>query len=277
MRNQFKYVLALAAVMTVAAGCQTMPASQTARDNLRDDSLASAQRFERSDPSLHDVLNRAPGYVVFPSVGKGGFIAGGAYGKGVLYQQGTPVGFADITEATLGFQIGGQDFAELIVFQDNDSLNHFKNNGGYGLSAEASAVVIKPGAAGQAQFKRGVVVFTLINGGLMGEAAVAGQKFRYRDAADETATSYDRAETASNRREPDRTTDADRPHTTNISAGASVSTPDGDAGVSGKTNMSISGSVSTPNGDKNVAAEKTVITTEKERAPRNVEPDVTAK
>ena len=174
-----------------------------------------------------------------------------------LIQNGHAVGYADISEATFGFQIGGEDFAELVVIQDAETMNKFKQ-GGYGMAAEASAVALKPGAAAHAQFKKGVAVFVLIKSGAMAEAAVAGQKFRY------SAGDSDRDETNSHRRsEADTAGDRTRP-ITNISGSTSISTPNGgDAGVHGSTNVSGSTSVTTPNnGDRGVnSTDKRTTTT----------------
>jgi lipid-binding SYLF domain-containing protein len=263
-------VTAFAATLSLVAGCQTAPKNETARANLQDQAATTLRRFERSDSSIARVLDHAPGCVVFPEVGKGGFIVGGGYGKGVVYQAGAPVGYADMTEATLGWQAGGQSFSELIVFQDQDTLHKFKG-GGWGLGAEASAVAIKPGAAAQAEFKHGVMVFTLTNAGLMAEAAVAGQKFRYSNGGDMDNGRIE-AGTASDRRdanlrngvdvnnpphhEVDVNVDANRRATDNVSGSASVSTPNGDRNVSGKSSISGSASISTPGGGDTAAGTK---------------------
>ena len=151
----------------------------------------------------------------------------------------------------------GPDFPELVVIQDAETMNKFKQ-GGYGMAAEASAVALKPGAAAHAQFKKGVAVFVLIKSGAMAEAAVAGQKFRY------SAGDSDRDEMNSHRRsEADTAGDRTRP-ITNISGSTSISTPNGgDAGVHGSTNVSGSTSVTTPNnGDRGVnSTDKRTTTT----------------
>jgi lipid-binding SYLF domain-containing protein len=272
--------------MGATTGCQTAPKNDSARANLLDDAQASLKRFERSDTSIPQVLDRSAGYAVFPDVGKGGFIVGGGYGKGVVYDRSRAIGYADISEATFGFQAGGQSFSELIIFQDQDALNRFKN-GSLGLGAEASAVAIKPGAAAQAEFKKGVMVFTLTGSGLMAEAAVAGQKFRYSDGLN-----VPEANTASERREPGATnintnTNTDvRTNTTNtegransnISGSASISTPSGgDTSAGGKTKVGASGSVSTPNGDTNASTDRTTTTTEKTTVERKTTTDEPAK
>ena len=177
MRTARSVVVPLTALLMVFAGCSTAPKSDTARANLKDEADVTLRKFDRRDPSLRQTIDRAAGYAVFPSVGKGGLGVGGAYGRGVVYENGQMTGFCDLSQASIGFQAGGQDYAEVLVFKDRDALNKFKQ-GTYALSADASAVAIKPGASAQAEFKHGVAVFTATNAGLMYEAAVAGQKFR---------------------------------------------------------------------------------------------------
>ena len=244
MRRHLTPIFASLAVFALFNGCQTAPKTDTARANIQDDAQAALNRFERSDNSLRDLLERSPGFVVFPSVGKGGFIVGGGYGKGVLYQNGRPVGYADISQASIGFQAGAEDFSELLVFHDAASLDRFKK-GSYGMSADASAIALKPGAAAGVQVKQGVSVFTLMNSGVMAEAAVAGQKFRYSPGPNDPGTPTE-AGTATDR----QTTS----HSSNFSASSSVSTPSGGdttAGTTGK--VGASGSVSTPGrGDSTV-------------------------
>jgi lipid-binding SYLF domain-containing protein len=177
MSKYLSFVLA-ASLMGYAGGCATEPKSENARENLQDEAQVAVRRFERSDEKLHALLDRSVGYAIFPSVGKGGLVVGGAYGKGVLYENGMQSGYCDLSQASVGFQAGGQSYSELVVFKDPDALRKFKS-GTYDLSAEASAVAIKPGASAQAEFKRGVAVFTATNAGLMYEASIAGQKFCY--------------------------------------------------------------------------------------------------
>jgi lipid-binding SYLF domain-containing protein len=250
----------------LVAGCQTAPKTADARANLIDQADVALRRFERSDESIRTVLDHAAGYAVFPDVGKGGFIAGGAYGKGIVYRGRDIVGYADISEASVGLQAGGQEFSELIIFQNEDALKRFMDRGGYGLAAEASAVALKPGAAAQAEYKRGVMVFTLTNSGLMAEAAVAGQKFRFTPASDADRDGNrigerDRRDvgTATERQPADRIE-----RNNNISGSGSYSTPNGgDRGAAGTAKVGASGSVSTPSGDRSVTTETEKKTTEK--------------
>ena len=131
-----------------------------------------------ADPSLDRFLNRAWGYVIFPGVGKGGFIAGGAYGRGVVYERGQILGFSDLTQATVGLQAGGQSFSELIVFETRTDLNRF-TAGKLAIAANLSAVALKSGAAETARYNDGVAVFVQPIGGLMFEASVGGQQFTF--------------------------------------------------------------------------------------------------
>jgi len=178
-------VVAALAALILISGCQTQPKTEAGKANLRDDATATMNKFKRQDESLDRFINNAYGYAIFPSVGKGGLVVGGAFGRGAVYQQGQFVGFAKMEQGTVGFQAGGQEYAELIVFENADAMNRFKS-GTYAFSAEASAVALKAGAAAAANFKNGVAVFTMTNAGLMYEASIGGQRFVYESADDTT-------------------------------------------------------------------------------------------
>lgn len=178
MKKPFSIVAAFATFALLVSGCQTAPKTENAKENLQDEATASLRKFERGDPSLEAMLNRSYGYAIFPSIGKGGAVVGGAYGRGVVYEKGQPVGYCDMSQASVGFQLGGQSFAELIVFETKEAVDKFRG-ANYAFSAEASAVALKAGGAAQATFKNGVAVFTMTNAGLMYEAAIAGQRFTY--------------------------------------------------------------------------------------------------
>jgi lipid-binding SYLF domain-containing protein len=243
MSHRISFVAAFAAVVACVAGCSTAPKNESARANLKDEAQTTLRRFERSDTSITQVVERSPGYAVFPSVGKGGFIVGGSYGKGVVYEHGAPVGYSDISEGSFGLQAGGQSFSELIVFENQEALNKFKE-ANYGLGAQATAVAIKPGAAAQANFKGGVMIFTLTNAGLMAEAAVSGQRFRYTNGADAEKMNSE-AGTASQRSDSGSTSG----NKGLMTGSASVSTgAGGDTSAGGRAGTG-SGSVSTPSGD----------------------------
>src|SRR5215469_4403590 len=147
-----------------------------------DDSVREAQdavnMFKKTDPSLDNFFARAAGYAVFPSVGKGGLGLGGAYGSGVLFNHGKAVGKASLTQVTIGLQLGGQAYSEIIFLQTESALDDFKSSQ-FALAAEASAVALSSGAAATAKYEQGVAIFTAAKGGLMYEASVGGQKFSY--------------------------------------------------------------------------------------------------
>lgn len=135
--------------------------------------------FKNVDPTIQGILDSAAGYAVFPNVGKGGFIIGGARGKGLVFEKGKVTGQATMTQASIGAQAGGQSFAELIVFEDTTALNNFKSSN-FEMSAGVSAVAIRQGASQAAKYDHGVAVFTMAKKGLMAEAAVGGQKFKFQ-------------------------------------------------------------------------------------------------
>ncbi|MDD5614205.1 MAG: YSC84-related protein [Candidatus Omnitrophica bacterium] len=136
--------------------------------------------FRESDPAMERFFEKAYGYAVFPTVGKGGIGIGAAYGKGLVYEQGKIVGSTSLKQVSIGFQLGGQAYSEIIFFKDKRDLEHFKS-GNFQLGATASAIAVTKGVSADADYSDGVAVFTLPKGGLMYEATVAGQKFTYTD------------------------------------------------------------------------------------------------
>jgi lipid-binding SYLF domain-containing protein len=134
--------------------------------------------LQRADPGLTQLFDDSAGYAVFATVGKGGLGLGGAHGSGVLYERGTAIGNTTLTQVTVGLQIGGQAYTEVIFFETEKSLSSFKK-GNFAMAAQVSAVAVKSGASANAKYVEGVSVFTLAKGGAMAEASVGGQKFGY--------------------------------------------------------------------------------------------------
>jgi hypothetical protein len=134
--------------------------------------------LQRADPGLDRFFDDAAGYAVFATVGKGAVGLGGAHGTGVLYEKGLATGKTTLTQVTVGLQLGGQAYTEVIFFETPKSLASFKG-GRYALAAQVSAVAAKEGASANARYVEGVSVFTLAKGGVMVEASVGGQKFGY--------------------------------------------------------------------------------------------------
>ena len=129
------------------------------------------------DPGMQRFFDKSAGYVVIPTVGKGGVVVGGARGHGLLYEGGKPTAKVTLTQITVGFQWGGQAYSEFIFFKDKAALDDFKK-GNYELGAQASAVAATVGASADADYSSGVAIFTQAKGGLMYEASVGGQKFK---------------------------------------------------------------------------------------------------
>jgi lipid-binding SYLF domain-containing protein len=169
---------AVAAAGFLATGCSTAPPSEEKKDALIAEADGTLNSMKATDSSFEKFLNDAHAYVVFPNVGKGGLVVGGAYGRGVAYRGGRMVGYADLKQATVGAQIGGQNYAEVIAFQDEAAFNRFTSNR-LELTAQASAVALKSGVAANAKYTDGVAIFTFVKGGLMAEAAVGGQQFTF--------------------------------------------------------------------------------------------------
>ena len=134
--------------------------------------------FKNHDADLKTFFKKAYGYAVFPTVGKGGMVVGGAYGKGEVFRRGELIGTTSLSQLTIGFQLGGQAYSELIFFKDKKTLSDF-TAGNFEFGAQASAVAVTAGASADADYNDGVAIFTLAKGGLMYEASVGGQKFTF--------------------------------------------------------------------------------------------------
>jgi lipid-binding SYLF domain-containing protein len=155
--------------------------------------------FRRAESG--SMFDSAYGYAVFPTIGKAGFIVGGAYGKGRVYERGVHVGNVTMTQLTVGYQLGAQGYAMVIFLQDKRAFDEFIG-GSFEFNAQATATAITAGASAGASttgahtgisggkndasatggYYRGMAVYTIARGGLMAELSVGGQKFSYRPA-----------------------------------------------------------------------------------------------
>jgi len=161
-----------------------------------DDSYSEAIANFKQASDTHKFFNNAYGYAIFPTIGKGGFGIGAAYGKGRVYKGNSYKGDTSLSQLSLGFQIGGQAYSEIIFFKDAKAYNEF-TSGSFEFGAQASAVAITIGAnaqagttgnsssagkaAAKAAYINGMAVYTLAKGGLMFEAALAGQSFTFEE------------------------------------------------------------------------------------------------
>lgn len=148
-------------------------------DKIMFDADQAKTELLKTDAALSEYFDNAAGYVLFPNVGEGGFIFGGASGNGVVYENGTAIGMANLKKLDIGLQAGGQALIEVIFFETKSALNKFKQ-GNFEFSAEASAVAVESGVAVNAGYEDGVVVFALPKAGLMADASVGGQKFSFK-------------------------------------------------------------------------------------------------
>ncbi|MDH3612021.1 MAG: YSC84-related protein [Gammaproteobacteria bacterium] len=153
--------------------------------------------FKKAVPSKF--FEKSYGYAVFPTIGKGGAGIGGAHGKGRVYAKGVHVGDTKMSQVTVGFQLGGQAFSQIIFFEDERAFTQF-TSGNFEFGAQAAAVAITAGASASTtttgttagasggkndarsvgEYYRGMATFTVAKGGLMYEASIGGQKFNYK-------------------------------------------------------------------------------------------------
>jgi len=162
------------------------------------DEYADTKELFRNAGQSGAFFERSYAYAIFPTVAKAGLGVGGARGTGRVYEQGRYIGDVVLTQVSLGFQAGGQAFSQMVFLQDSRALREFIG-GGFTFGAGIGAVAITAGASATAgtsgasaamsggkkdavtagEFYRGFAVFTIAKGGLMYEAAVAGQRFRF--------------------------------------------------------------------------------------------------
>jgi lipid-binding SYLF domain-containing protein len=166
-------ILLFLVLFTRAAEAQTMDATKDVKE--AQDTIAV---FKKVDPGLSRFFDKAVGYAVFPTVTKGAIGVGGATGSGVVFEKGKAIGKASVTQVTVGAQLGGQTYSEVIFFETPGALADFKR-GALALAAQASAVAASKDASTNAKYENGVAVFTTGKGGLMFEASVGGQKFAF--------------------------------------------------------------------------------------------------
>jgi lipid-binding SYLF domain-containing protein len=170
-----KFVIVLAALTTGSAAMAQ--STNNEKKIVRDSKLAKAE-FIATDGLMKSLFANSYGYVIFANIGKGAIAVGGAAGNGILYKRGTVIGRAKMTQVSIGFQLGGQVYREVIFFEAKDDLDRFTQNK-FEFSAQASAVAVITGVSANMKYKDGVMIFTRQKSGLMYEAAIGGQKFIY--------------------------------------------------------------------------------------------------
>ena len=190
MTNRVTLVLCAATAVSAAAA-------------LAESDAEAIERFKQAGQSASFFKN-CYGYAVFPTIGKGGIAVGGAHGDGRVYEHGTPVGRASMTQVSFGAQLGGEAFSEIVFLQDRRAFERF-TGGKFEFGAGAQAAVITAGGSASAgtggasagasadsrhattagKYHDGMAVFTIMKGGAMYELSVHGQKFSYKPGAAE--------------------------------------------------------------------------------------------
>ena len=173
-----KSALTLTAIFSLILSSGLWAFEPDTKDELQLDVAKAILDIQKADPGIKKFFDGAAGYAVFPKVGKGGMGVGGAYGKGLLIVDDKAVGNTSLSQVTVGFQLGGQVYQQFIFFKDAAALQSFQR-GNFELGAQASAVAVTLGASADANYDKGVAVFTHVSGGLMYEATISGQKFKY--------------------------------------------------------------------------------------------------
>lgn len=171
-------MLGVVSMMSIVTACSTTPESQDDRTTLQNEASSVTADFRKSDAEIAKQMDSAYGMAVFPTIGKGGLVVGGAGGRGVVYEQGKMIGYTTMSQATIGLQAGGQSYSQLILFENKAALDRF-TAAEWAMSAQATAVAAASGAGATAKYKDGVMVYVLNMKGLMGEASVGGQKFNF--------------------------------------------------------------------------------------------------
>ncbi len=158
-----------------------------------EDDKAAVAAFMESEV-VKKFHNSAYGYAIFPSIGKGGLGIGAAYGSGRVYVSGKKTGDTSMTQVSIGLQAGGQAYRQVIYFENKKAFDKF-TSGEFEFSAQAEAIAITASAGASAgtegasasanknqtenKYFSGMIVFTMGKGGLMYQAALAGQKYNY--------------------------------------------------------------------------------------------------
>jgi lipid-binding SYLF domain-containing protein len=162
----------------VLAGCATVPENSEARAVLKSEVDEAVSIFKAKDPEIERFFRQSYGYAVLPKIFKGAFWVGGAYGRGEVFEHGKTIGYCSMSQATLGFSFGGEFFREIVFFRDREDLGRFMNSE-FTFSAQATGVAATAGAAAKVDYRSGMAVFITTDAGLMVDASLGGQRFKY--------------------------------------------------------------------------------------------------
>jgi lipid-binding SYLF domain-containing protein len=144
--------------------------------------LAALKQVQSKNSDLKKVLDESAGFAVVPSIGRSSLVLGGAYGLGEVFKGERVIGYAAIVELTIGVQVGGTTFHELVVFHDEGALKNFKQ-GKYAFAADAAVEIVKAGAQASKGFGASSSIYVFDDGGMLLDLAIGGQKFIFKPAA----------------------------------------------------------------------------------------------
>ena len=165
--------------LTLGFACASAPDTRPEQNSLELEARSTLDQMQAKDSSLDGVLNGSSGYAVFPTIGEGAFIAGVASGVGVVYDaSGNVIGNVEMQGGSVGAQIGGQTYSQLIIFQTATALSDFQRDD-FEFSTDASATALDMGASARLSFEDGVAVVVDMESGLMAEASLDGQSYDY--------------------------------------------------------------------------------------------------
>ena len=176
MKNLSKLSLIILFIGIVSCG----PGKNGNADNLKQDAAEAQATMMQTNDDVRELLTNSAGYAIFPNVGKGAYIIGGASGNGVVYQNGSAIGYSNLKQVDIGLQAGGKAYMEALFFETQEDLDDFKN-GEYELSGNATAVILEKGKSKSIKFQDGVAVVTMPKAGAMVGVSVAGQRFGYTE------------------------------------------------------------------------------------------------
>jgi lipid-binding SYLF domain-containing protein len=159
-------------------GVRRDPILNAGDKSLDDQTKDAIQLFKSDSTNVAKLFDTAYGYTVLPSVGKGAIGIGAAAGDGQVYEQGKLIGTCRMSQFTIGAQLGGQQYAEVIFFETKTALDGLKASE-WAMSAGVNAVAAAESASADARYKDGVLVYTIAKSGFMFEASVGGQKFHF--------------------------------------------------------------------------------------------------
>lgn len=180
------FIAALTFIVALTTGCETTPKTEMDRQKLNANVAATIKEMSEKDPRIAPFLQTAYGYVCFPTVSYGGLIAAGGSGQGEVYLGGELVGFSRIFQASVGGNVGGRWYSELIFFKDKKAFENFKD-GNLKFQLHAAAVAVTAGGGTQVDYENGVAVFTHDKFGLSAQAAIGGQEFKYEPIGERTS------------------------------------------------------------------------------------------